>query len=205
MSEKDNNVKNKKDNNSVKIKVKKEDDDKIKNKGFLCHSCGSTSYYEDAFGSISCTSCFTQSQTIIQTLNENDSEFKSAGGDEGGGTLINSSSAMSHRMTRIKGKKKEYKYNEHTLPTLDECIESYQRIIQIFSIRTGELVGLDDNACEVFMSNCKDIWFGYLVSFRAAAIQYGGNGKRICLRVSVLKNPLYLYHYFYIYILCLAY
>ena len=143
---------------------------------FVCDNCGFTdSYLDETSGGLVCVECHTQSQTIIaasQTELEYDDTMMLAGRVSGGHFKTAAPSSATKRRTR---KRLEELDQSTTLPTTEQCIIGFQRVLK-HSCRQVDISFMKDcprHVRKAAMQHCQRIWTGYLDAWMKGADFFG--------------------------------
>lgn len=128
----------------------------------ICPICGSNDFHKKD-GVMTCSSCFTQSQTqnIDEVVDEDDFAH-----------IIGEDSGRIRSAKRLAKGKRSMSYYDHRkpLPTLDDCIEATQYLLKHIMIKEiSILAGVQEKDMS---REVRSLWFGYLKAWAAGAEEY---------------------------------
>jgi hypothetical protein len=154
-----------------------DDQNKVKNDdSFMCDNCnGTESYMDETTGVLTCTECFTQSQTIV-AASQMEMDVEDALGLAGrsrGGQLIErvGTRNKSGRGPGRPGKTFEECDKSEKLPDTLQCIQGIQRILKVSTKIVCNLMGGKNNYASV-LTTVKAMWQAYLLSWQEGADYY---------------------------------
>ena len=125
----------------------------------VCVMCGSNEFHKQD-GVMICSSCFTQSQTNVIDEVIDDDDFAQVIGTQ----------TQPRKLKKLKRKRSLSRYDKRIpLPTLDDCIEATQALLQIMASKTAVLAGVNQS---LILLEVKRLWFGYLKAWAAGAEEY---------------------------------
>ena len=143
---------------------------------FVCDNCGSTdSYLDETSGGLVCVECHTQSQSIIaasQTELEYDDTMMLAGRVSGGHFKTAARSSATKRRAR---KRLEELDHSATLPTTEQCIIGFQRVLKhsCREVATSFMKECPREVRKAALLHCQRIWIGYLEAWMKGADFFG--------------------------------
>eukprot|EP00980_Cylindrotheca_fusiformis_P012745 scaffold3118_cov64-Cylindrotheca_fusiformis.AAC.3 len=146
-------------------------------KSFVCDSCGGTqSYMDETTGNLTCTECFTQSQTIVaasQMEMDMEDAMGLAGRSRGGQLMGRPGSNNKNRSSTNKRRGRSLKEHDTSerLPDTLECIGAMQRVLQESTRILCEIAGSKKSFTDVF-TTVKAMWEAYLRSWKDGADYY---------------------------------
>lgn len=153
------------------------------NDGFVCHNCGGTESYEDDSGALICTECYTLSQTAVASsqMQFDFDEAQGLGTRTSRGHFKQIKTAKAGGSTAQRGKKLEEYDNSVRLPSVIECIQGMQRILEESSTKISDLVFLQHQAdggknqpSKFFvLDSVKAMWKAYLLAWHQGANALG--------------------------------
>lgn len=152
----------------------------------ICPNCSGSSFYNDPVtGTLTCSSCYTQSQTATQEELDFDDSVGLAAARGGKRTYVSGGSKGNGER---KGRPLMEYDTSKKLPDAESCCLAFQWLLWDASKRVTKLAGIqedaDDNANEnqrssIMERTVKKIWFAYLHTWMNATREYSAKYPEI--------------------------